>query len=145
MNEKYTFYCKANSEKSPNVLINNLIKTNNWQVVDRRMNEQIEALYTSVYYITFYLFFSTGRKFDLRVYVLVTSVRTESCESQCFIQNVNFAACMNQCVWTCGCVFMFQYVPLRAWLYRDGFARFSSTRFSLSSIDDKCILFFLPS
>ncbi|XP_053309213.1 probable tubulin polyglutamylase TTLL9 isoform X2 [Spea bombifrons] len=45
-----------------------------------------------------------GRKFDLRVYVLVTS-----------------------------------YVPLRAWLYRDGFARFSNTRFTLSSIDDQYI------
>ncbi|XP_069740798.1 probable tubulin polyglutamylase TTLL9 isoform X3 [Narcine bancroftii] len=41
------------------------------------------------------------RKFDLRVYVLVTS-----------------------------------YIPLKAWLYRDGFARFSNTRFSLTSIDD---------
>ncbi|KAF3696752.1 putative tubulin polyglutamylase TTLL9 [Channa argus] len=30
-----------------------------------------------------------------------------------------------------------KYNPLKAWLYRDGFARFSSTRFSLSSIDDK--------
>lgn len=37
-------------------------------------------------------------------------------------------------------VCVFQYVPLKAWLYRDGFARFSSTRFSLSTIDDKCIL-----
>ncbi|XP_060040450.1 probable tubulin polyglutamylase TTLL9 isoform X2 [Erinaceus europaeus] len=46
-----------------------------------------------------------GRKFDLRVYVLVMS-----------------------------------YIPLRAWLYRDGFARFSNTRFTLSSIDDQCIL-----
>ncbi|XP_004698273.1 probable tubulin polyglutamylase TTLL9 [Echinops telfairi] len=46
-----------------------------------------------------------GRKFDLRVYVLVIS-----------------------------------YIPLRAWLYRDGFARFSNTRFTLSSIDDQCIL-----
>ncbi|XP_041061413.1 probable tubulin polyglutamylase TTLL9 [Carcharodon carcharias] len=45
-----------------------------------------------------------GRKFDLRVYVLVTS-----------------------------------YVPLKAWLYRDGFARFSNTRFSLTSIDDHFI------
>ncbi|NXL82908.1 TTLL9 polyglutamylase, partial [Alectura lathami] len=42
-----------------------------------------------------------GRKFDLRVYVLVTS-----------------------------------YVPLKAWLYRDGFARFSNTRFTLNSISD---------
>ncbi|NXK51023.1 TTLL9 polyglutamylase, partial [Chauna torquata] len=42
-----------------------------------------------------------GRKFDLRVYVLVTS-----------------------------------YIPLKAWLYRDGFARFSNTRFTLNSIDD---------
>ena len=28
-----------------------------------------------------------------------------------------------------------------AWLYREGFARFSNTRFSLDSIDDTCILF----
>lgn len=33
-----------------------------------------------------------------------------------------------------------QYIPLRAWLYRDGFARFSNTRFTLNSIDDQCIL-----
>ncbi|XP_075427853.1 putative tubulin polyglutamylase TTLL9 isoform X2 [Ascaphus truei] len=45
-----------------------------------------------------------GRKFDLRVYVLVTS-----------------------------------YIPLKAWLYRDGFARFSNTRFTLTSIDDHYI------
>ncbi|XP_038066931.1 probable tubulin polyglutamylase TTLL9 isoform X1 [Patiria miniata] len=42
-----------------------------------------------------------GRKFDLRVYVLVNS-----------------------------------YIPLKAWLYRSGFARFSNSRFSLESIDD---------
>ena len=42
-----------------------------------------------------------GKKFDIRVYVLVTS-----------------------------------YVPLKAWLYRSGFARFSNTRFSLDSISD---------
>ncbi|XP_046842551.1 probable tubulin polyglutamylase TTLL9 isoform X2 [Xenia sp. Carnegie-2017] len=45
-----------------------------------------------------------GRKFDIRVYVLVTN-----------------------------------YVPLSVWLYRDGFARFSNTRFSLESIDDTYI------
>uniref|UniRef100_A0A8D2L4B3 Tubulin--tyrosine ligase-like protein 9 n=1 Tax=Varanus komodoensis TaxID=61221 RepID=A0A8D2L4B3_VARKO len=28
------------------------------------------------------------------------------------------------------------YLPLKAWLYRDGFARFSNTRFTLNSIDD---------
>ncbi len=42
-----------------------------------------------------------GKKFDIRVYVLVTS-----------------------------------YVPLKAWLYRSGFARFSNARFSMSSISD---------
>jgi len=45
-----------------------------------------------------------GKKFDVRLYVLVTS-----------------------------------YVPLKAWLYRDGFARFSNTRFSLDSIDDSYV------
>ena len=42
-----------------------------------------------------------GKKFDIRVYVLVMS-----------------------------------YTPLKAWLYRSGFARFSNTRFSLDSITD---------
>lgn len=42
-----------------------------------------------------------GKKFDIRVYVLVTS-----------------------------------YSPLKAWVYRSGFARFSNTRFSTSSISD---------
>lgn len=36
--------------------------------------------------------------------------------------------------------FSFQFVPLKAWLYREGFARFSNTPYSLSTIDDKCIL-----
>ncbi|PAA70093.1 hypothetical protein BOX15_Mlig027277g1 [Macrostomum lignano] len=42
-----------------------------------------------------------GRKFDLRVYVLVMS-----------------------------------YIPLKVYLYRDGFARFSNTRYTSDSIDD---------
>lgn len=42
-----------------------------------------------------------GKKFDIRVYVLVTS-----------------------------------YVPLKAWLYRSGFARFSNARFSLDTISN---------
>ncbi|XP_065828525.1 probable tubulin polyglutamylase TTLL9 isoform X2 [Oscarella lobularis] len=45
-----------------------------------------------------------GRKFDIRVYVLVNS-----------------------------------YIPLKAWLYRSGFARFSNTRFSLDTITDSFI------
>lgn len=45
-----------------------------------------------------------GRKFDIRVYVLVCS-----------------------------------YSPLKAWLYRSGFARFANTRYSLDSIDDNYV------
>ncbi|XP_050398528.1 probable tubulin polyglutamylase TTLL9 [Patella vulgata] len=45
-----------------------------------------------------------GRKFDIRIYCLITS-----------------------------------YSPLKVWIYRNGFARFSNTRFSLESIDDNYV------
>ena len=34
-----------------------------------------------------------------------------------------------------------QYVPLKAWLYRGGFARFSNMRYTMESINDTCILY----
>ncbi|KAM6929056.1 putative tubulin polyglutamylase TTLL9 [Lycodopsis pacificus] len=76
-----------------------------WKKDGTRSEEQKDAAQVESYVAQRYIenpYLINGRKFDLRVYVLVTS-----------------------------------YVPLKAWLYRDGFGRFSSTRFSLSSIDDK--------
>ncbi|XP_041859497.1 probable tubulin polyglutamylase TTLL9 isoform X3 [Melanotaenia boesemani] len=76
-----------------------------WRKDSSRAEEQKDATHVENYVAQRYIenpYLINGRKFDLRVYVLVTS-----------------------------------YVPLKAWLYRDGFARFTSTRFSLSSIDDK--------
>ncbi|NXC46139.1 TTLL9 polyglutamylase, partial [Penelope pileata] len=66
---------------------------------EQKDETQIETYVAQQYIENPYLI--GGRKFDLRVYILVTS-----------------------------------YIPLKAWLYRDGFARFSNTRFTLNSIDD---------
>ncbi|KAM4692025.1 putative tubulin polyglutamylase TTLL9 [Rhinophrynus dorsalis] len=78
-----------------------------WRKDGARIDEQKEDVPVENYVAQRYIenpYLIGGRKFDLRVYVLVTS-----------------------------------YIPLRAWLYRDGFARFSNTRFTLSSIDDHYI------
>ncbi|XP_054624725.1 probable tubulin polyglutamylase TTLL9 isoform X4 [Dunckerocampus dactyliophorus] len=72
-----------------------------------RSKEQKDAAQVESYVAQRYIenpYLLGGRKFDLRVYVMVTS-----------------------------------YFPLKAWLYREGFARLSSTRFCLNSIDDKYV------
>ncbi|XP_008316914.1 putative tubulin polyglutamylase TTLL9 isoform X1 [Cynoglossus semilaevis] len=76
-----------------------------WKKDGGRSEEQKDSTQVENYVAQRYIenpYLINGRKFDLRVYVLVSS-----------------------------------YAPLKAWLYRDGFARFSNTRFSLNSIDDK--------
>ncbi|CAH8518708.1 unnamed protein product [Schistosoma intercalatum] len=73
------------------------------QTVGDIQNRELPETYVVSRYIT-NPYLLCGRKFDLRVYVLVTS-----------------------------------FNPLKVWVYRDGFARFSNTRFSLDSIDDQYI------
>ncbi|KAG7513259.1 putative tubulin polyglutamylase TTLL9 isoform X1 [Solea senegalensis] len=75
-------------------------KRDSTRTEELRDGPQVESYVVQRYIENPYLI--NSRKFDLRVYVLVTS-----------------------------------FNPLKAWLYRDGFARFSTTRFTLSIIDDK--------
>uniref|UniRef100_UPI00398EB3A3 probable tubulin polyglutamylase TTLL9 n=1 Tax=Pristiophorus japonicus TaxID=55135 RepID=UPI00398EB3A3 len=78
-----------------------------WRKDGNRADDSKDEVTVESYVVQRYIenpYLIGGRKFDLRVYVLVMS-----------------------------------YVPLKAWLYRDGFARFSNTRFSLTSIDDHFI------
>ncbi|KAK6185144.1 hypothetical protein SNE40_007440 [Patella caerulea] len=77
----------------------------NWRKGDYQpVSDQTQKEAPELYVVQRYIadpYLVGGRKFDLRVYVLVLS-----------------------------------YNPIKAWLYREGFARFSNTRFSLDSIDD---------
>ncbi|XP_067563882.1 probable tubulin polyglutamylase TTLL9 isoform X2 [Pseudorca crassidens] len=78
-----------------------------WKKATRSSDDQKDDIPVENYVAQHYIenpYLIGGRKFDLRVYVLVMS-----------------------------------YMPLRAWLYRDGFARFSNTRFTLNSIDDQYV------
>ncbi|XP_056588551.1 probable tubulin polyglutamylase TTLL9 isoform X1 [Triplophysa dalaica] len=97
----------ARSQGKGIFLFRKLKDITDWRKDGTRSEEQKEEAQVESYVAQRYIenpYLIAGRKFDLRVYVLVTS-----------------------------------YVPLKAWLYREGFARFSNTRFSLSSIDDQYV------
>ncbi|CAN2389900.1 ligase activity, partial [Pristimantis euphronides] len=97
----------ARSQGKGIFLFRKLKDITDWKKDGSRVDEQRDESAIENYVVQPYIenpYLIGGRKFDLRVYVLVTS-----------------------------------YLPLRAWLYRDGFARFSNARFTLSSIDDQYI------
>ncbi|XP_061832390.1 probable tubulin polyglutamylase TTLL9 isoform X5 [Nerophis lumbriciformis] len=101
-------YEAAKSQGAGIFLFRKLKDIMDWRKHDAtRSEEQKDAAQVESYVAQRYIenpYLLGGRKFDLRVYVMVTS-----------------------------------YFPLKAWLYREGFARLSSTRFSLDSIDDKYV------
>ncbi|XP_048873581.1 probable tubulin polyglutamylase TTLL9 isoform X1 [Brienomyrus brachyistius] len=108
-NPKSTWIMKpvARSQGKGIFLFRKLKDIMDWKKDGSRLEEQRDEAQVESYVAQRYIenpYLIGGRKFDLRVYVLVSS-----------------------------------YLPLKAWLYRDGFARFSNTRFSLSSIEDQYI------
>nr|XP_054601526.1 probable tubulin polyglutamylase TTLL9 [Nothobranchius furzeri] len=95
----------AKSQGKGIFLFRKLKDVTDWKKDSFHTEEQKDAAHVESYVAQRYIenpYLLNGRKFDLRVYVLVTS-----------------------------------YIPLKAWLYRDGFARFSNTRFFLGTINDK--------
>ncbi len=87
-------------------LFRKLKDINDWKKEDffRRDEDKNDKEPPETYVVQRYIekpYLIGGKKFDIRVYVLVTS-----------------------------------YAPMKVWLYRSGFARFSNTRFSLDSISD---------
>ncbi|XP_077192171.1 putative tubulin polyglutamylase TTLL9 isoform X2 [Paroedura picta] len=88
-------------------LFRKLKDVTDWRKDGVRLDDQKDEMPVESYVAQRYIenpYLIGGRKFDLRVYVLVMS-----------------------------------YLPLKAWLYRDGFARFSNTRFTLNTIDDQYV------
>ena len=87
-------------------LFKKLKDINDWKKEDffRRDEDKSDKEPPETYVVQRYIenpYLIGGKKFDIRVYILVTS-----------------------------------YIPMKVWLYRSGFARFSNTRFSLDSISD---------
>ncbi|KAM8877156.1 putative tubulin polyglutamylase TTLL9 [Synchiropus picturatus] len=97
----------ASSQGKGIFLFKDLKDIMNWKKTRVTPKEGKEELKPPVYVAQRYIedpYLINGRKFDLRIYVLVTS-----------------------------------FTPLKAWLYRDGFARLSGPRFFLNSIHDKFV------
>lgn len=97
----------ARSQGKGIFLFKKLKDITDWKKGEYQANPDPAAPTPETYVVQRYIhnpYLISSRKFDIRVYVLVTS-----------------------------------YNPLKVWLYRNGFARFSNTRYSLESIDDSYV------